>query len=179
MTRRAFPPAHPDIADVLREVPSIRRALQRRGVLADDVDDLAQDVLLAALVAIAEHRYRPDPRVDQLRALRSWLCTIARNLAGHLLCSARVRLEVVTDPGWLPESQGSDVAVMIDVRRGLGLLGRLRPERRAVLEAVAMGRRIPEIARALGAPEPTVWTRLRLGRRDLKAALRRAGARGR
>ena len=71
MTRRAFLPAYPDIAEILHETPSIRRAVRRRGVSASDVDDVVQDVLLGAVVAIAEGRYRPEPCVDQQRALRS------------------------------------------------------------------------------------------------------------
>ena len=173
MTRRAFPPAHPTTADVLHETPSIRRAVRRRGVLAVDVDDVTQDVLIGAIVAIAEDRYRPDPSDEQRRALRSWLCTIARHLAGRHLNLARVRLEVAVDPLHLPERQITDMMATLDARRMLGLLGRLQPERRAVLEAVAMGWGIVEIARAIGAPEATMWTRLRLGRRDLRKVLRR------
>lgn len=81
------------------------------------------------------------------------------------------------DPLHMPERQVSDMTATLDARRVLGLVGRLRPERRAVLEAVAMGWGIVEIARAIGAPEATIWTRLRLGRGDLRKALRRGQAR--
>ena len=179
MTRRDFPPAHPDIADLLHETPSIRRAVRRRGVSVNDVDDILQDVLLGAIVAIAADKYRPDPYADQKRALCSWLMAIARNLAGHFLCSARVRLETVTEPGHLPEGQVSDPISGLMVQEGLAMLCCLKPERRVVVEAVIMGHGIPDIAQAIGAPEPTIWTRLRLGRRDLRAASRRVGARER
>ena len=136
-----------------------------------------QDVLLVVVVAIAEGRYRPEPDVDHRRALRAWLTTIARNLAGRFLRLSRVRLEVVTEPGCLPEDQSGDPMAALDARERVRLLGHLRSERRVILEAVMVGERVSEMARVLGTPKTTVWTRLRLGRRDLRKALRQTGAR--
>ena len=177
MTTRAFPPAHPTATDVLHEAPAIRRAALRRGVPARDVDDVIQEVVLAALVAISQNVFRPDPRIPPRVALLSWLRGITWRCSVRLMSLARVRLEVITKSGRLPELQGEisardDPALLI-----LSLLRKLKPERRAVLERVALGDGMPEIARELGIPVATGWTRLRLGRRDLLAALRRATAR--
>jgi hypothetical protein len=70
------------------------------------------------------------------------------------------------------------VAVLV-ARGDLALLGEVNLERRRVLIAVGMGEAIPDIARAMGALESTTWSRLRLGRLEFLAALRRAKARGR
>lgn len=61
----------------------------------------------------------------------------------------------------------------------LKILREVKPSRRKVLVAFGQGHGIPEIAEALAIPVATAWSRLRLARLDLLAALRRRAARER
>ncbi|WP_437279269.1 sigma-70 family RNA polymerase sigma factor [Sorangium sp. So ce375] len=86
-------------AELVGQVSVVRALIARylRGSRAtrEDVNDLAQDVLLAAWEASEEDRYRPDPDVQPAEALRVWLRALAYHRVSHHLESARVRREEI------------------------------------------------------------------------------------
>ena len=79
----------------------------------------------------------------------------------------------------MPEASTASAEGQLLARDELSLLCGIAPERRAVLLAHAVGCGVPEIAKAMGVCENTVWSRLRQGRLDLLAILRRRTARER
>src|SRR4051812_13811054 len=89
-----------------RETRTVRRALVRFGVLAQDAEDLAQEVVLAAALSLLAGRLVVEQGAEGLRRLRAYLGTIAqRSAAEHVRLSERGGAVVppeVLDPGpWL------------------------------------------------------------------------------
>ncbi|MHB1845114.1 MAG: RNA polymerase sigma factor [Deltaproteobacteria bacterium] len=144
-------------------------SLRRLGVRDADLEDLTHEVFIVAL--------RRLPSYDPLRPIRPWLFGIATRVAGHQRRWWRRRGETlgelpdVEDPGPPPDEALADREQRALLIRALG---RIKLERRAVLilhelDEVA----IPEIARALSIPLNTAYSRLRIGRAELVAAVRR------
>lgn len=160
----------------------IRAALGRLGVRANDMDDTAQEVLIAA------HRHLPDfdpsrsPRAEN--AIRTWLFVICRRWAANRIRRAQRCAEVVTEAEALEDhaddSPHAEDAHLAKERRLLlaDLLAEVSSERRAVLVAYRL-EEIPlaEVAASMGIPQNTAWNRLRLGIADLRAAWLRRLAR--
>ncbi|WP_437674392.1 RNA polymerase sigma factor [Sorangium sp. So ce131] len=147
------------------------------GVKRQDLEDVLQEVLHGVYLGLS----RFDPA---LGTMRSWLIGIATHHFTHYRDRAHRRREVPWSPGWfeplVDESPSLDaLAVASDEREALAeLLAEVLPERRAILVAhtileIDMG----EIAQALAIPVQTAWSRLRLARRDLDAAVARRRAR--
>jgi RNA polymerase sigma-70 factor (ECF subfamily) len=149
-------------------------ALRRLGVsrLADR-EDLAQEVYLVV------HRKLPG-RKNEVPEL-VWVLTITRKVTRNhhrRLCTQQEKL--MDDP-----EVGQEIADPVPTAEGvlegrgwyLALVGTLSPERRMVFEFCEIeGFTAPETAAALGISEPTVHSRLRHAREDLRAASQRMRA---
>jgi RNA polymerase sigma-70 factor (ECF subfamily) len=146
---------------------AVVRFFLRIGTPADQVEDLAQEVFVAA------HRRRAD--YDGARPLRPWLYGIAFNVARDWRKRAQHRYEVPTDD--VAEAHGrTDPGIRrVEAAQLVHRALRALPEPRRVvlvlheLEQVP----VPEIAHALGIPEDTVYGRLRTGRDEFRAAVLR------
>jgi RNA polymerase sigma-70 factor (ECF subfamily) len=144
-------------------------ALRRFGVHEADLEDLVHDVFLKI------HLRRTD--YDSARPLRPWLFGFAYRVAADYCRLARHRVEVpyahidVADPERPVDERieaHEDRALVNDALESVDV------DRRAVfilhdLDDVP----VPEIARALGIPLNTAYSRLRLARADFAAAAKR------
>jgi RNA polymerase sigma-70 factor (ECF subfamily) len=143
------------------------------GASEADVDDLAQQVFLAAHRALP--RFRGDSQV------RTWMYGItARIVLQHLRGRRRYRamierfeaaMELVETPPGLEE----EIARRQALHRVWSALLRIKPERRVVfvlfeIEGLSAG----EIAAVLGVKEEAVRSRLRRAREDLAARMKEA-----
>ncbi|WP_437650737.1 RNA polymerase sigma factor [Sorangium sp. So ce362] len=175
-------------------VETLPRTFRLLGVAEADIDDLLQEVLLAAYRSL--DRFDPtwcppaddaDPAGrDAWRQHRSaearWVFGIAWRKVGHYLDRAHRRREVpsgllpapcgeAVDPAPLSEQRAVErerLGLVIDV------LWTLAPERRLLLvlhEAYEVP--LVEIARELGINYNTATNRLRLAREDYRAAIQR------
>ncbi|WP_437602282.1 RNA polymerase sigma factor [Sorangium sp. So ce590] len=173
-------PSHAIMVNIAEEHFSfIARYLARLGVRAQDIEDVAQEVLAGA--------YRALPRFDASRgSVRSWLMGIATHQASNHFRRAhrrRERLRPFDDLAQLPDATpDSEQRVIARDRRCVleQLLEELPMERRCVfvaheIEEIDMA----EIAQQLSIPLSTAWSRHRLAWVDLEAARRRWQARHR
>ena len=144
-------------------------ALRRLGVSENDVEDLAHEVFLNVYRKVSEF----DPR----RPPRPWLFAFVYRVASQHRRRARHRREVITTDAVAPDPVGAaDVQLISHEERSLLVraLDELDLERRAVLVLHEWdGESVPEVARALGIPLNTAYSRLRLARQDLAAAVHR------
>lgn len=149
-------------------------SLRRLGVQPRDLEDLAHDVFLAA--------YRHLDRFDRSRPLRPWLFGIAYRVVAKFYRRPQTHREVIAEPPPEVESAGpiADELMLEQQRRELVLraLEGIPVDRRAVFVMAELeGYTMPEIAAALGIPVNTAYSRLRIGRKEFIASLRRAQAR--
>jgi RNA polymerase sigma-70 factor (ECF subfamily) len=150
-----------------RELDYVHRTLRRLGTTPSEVDDLAQEVFLAL------HRCWID--YDPGRPLRPYLFGIAFRIAAahHRKWRREVTFEIVevSDAG-----PGPDDALATKQARALVLaaLERIPLPRRAVLVMHDIDDvPVEDVARVLGIPRFTVYSRLRKARRELDVAVRR------
>jgi RNA polymerase sigma-70 factor (ECF subfamily) len=146
----------------------IRKALGRRH---PDVDDVAQDALMAFLAALAT--FRGECRVVHFAQRIALLTTLAARRR------ARVRdhnseahgVHVVADG----EAGASPLATTVASRRRELVRQLLDQLPEVIAEALALhfilGHTVDEIAEASGVSPNTVWSRLRLGKRALRRKL--------
>lgn len=152
-----------------RYEPDVRRYLGRLGISAEDVDDLVQATFLEVV--------RAAKRFDPERATRSWLFGIAtmmvrrhrrsmsRTLARLAKWASQPRHQTPETPAERFESRETG-------RRFEQAFEELSIKKRTVFTLVVVeGLSGEEVARALGIPVNTVWTRLHHARRELRAAL--------
>ncbi len=154
-------------ADVYRTVAR----LLGPSAAAADIEDLVQEVFIAALRGLA--RFRGDSKPS------TWLYGIAcRIVLTHLRARGRLRRFLSAfDARPRPESVPSPQArleVRDELREVWRALAEVPPKKRIVyvlheLEGVSG----PDIARALEIPEATVWTRLHHARKALMEQLGR------
>ena len=152
------------------------RNLRRLGVHESDVDDRTQEVFVVA------HR-RFDQFEDRGHGPRAWLFQIVLRVASE---ARRHRRRHPEDP------DGGDAMgrASVDASQADAILKREALSRLdAALETIDIGRRTvlvlheieemtaPEIAQVLGIPLNTVYSRLRVGRAELEAALTELAAR--
>lgn len=146
------------------------RTLRRLGVRPGDLEDAAQEVFVSVHKKL--EGYDPD------RPVRPWLAAFTYRVAANQNRLARHRREVQQDLETEPES-GMDPEAALDEKRArelvLWALGTVPLERRAVLVMHDIDAfTAPEIAEALEIPLNTVYSRLRVARRELGSALERA-----
>ena len=167
----------PSPEELLREAPTICRWLRRYGVPEGDLDDVTAETIAAAWLGVERGSYRPDPTMPRRAGLLCWIRGIAWRQGATALGRAYRRREVPSDQ--MPKDRATTIEDELVARDELSLLDALAPERREVLLAFAAGCGVPEIADAMGANVSTTWSRLRQGRLDLLAILRRRAARER
>ena len=142
--------------------------LRRLGVPEADVEDAVHDVFV-----VAHRRYGT---YDPSRPLRPWLLGIAFRIAAQW--RRRHRLEVTVaepEPERPDDARSPDevVAARQASRRLQAALAQLDMDQRAVVVMHDLnGIPVPEIATSLDVPLNTVYSRLRLGRAKITAALR-------
>ncbi len=147
------------------------RVLRRFGVPERDVADVCQDVFLVVYRKLADFEGRSS--------LKTWIYGICARSAADYRKRAHRRYETLDhtriEP-WVHENQSRD----LEARQTAAVLDEalcgLTEDKRSIfvlyeLEELSM----PEIASALGCPLKTAFTRLYAARRQVNAALRRAG----
>lgn len=143
-------------------------SLRRLGVPERDLEDLAQDVFIAIHRRFAEY--------DGERPLRPWLFAFAFRAASNHRRLARHRREAVFESSpadhVMPPTQEK---VLLDGERRrvlLDALATLDLKHRAALILVDLDGVPPkEVSRNLDVPLDTVYSRVRNGRKKLRAAL--------
>lgn len=153
------------------ELPYVSRCLQRMGVAPADVEDVCSELFFAVHGALADY--------DTTRPLRPWLFGFCFRFASDYRRRGRVRARTfaatAAERDLADEDlDGADVALerKRDRQRVRDALDTIDLDRRSVLVAHELeGISIPEVARTLEIPLGTAYTRLRLARRDLAAAL--------
>ena len=147
----------------------VRHTVRRLGVPERDADDLTHDVMVTVLKIL--------PDYDPARPIRPWLMGIAFRVTSTHRRSARVRREVI-DLSHEPIDARPDAhaALEAEQRRAMLIeaLAEVDESRRPVLVLADIdGCAMPDIARELGIPLNTGYSRLRLAREELRAALHR------
>ena len=157
-----------------RYLPFVWRSLVALGVPDARVEDAAQDVFVAVHAGLASFEGRSR--------LTTWLYGIARHVAREHI---RRRIRERRDADELarlpapPVDTPEDEARIAESRRLLrSLLDQLEPAKREVFALVEI-EQIPvkEVADMLGQKENTIWSRLRLARREFQAHVARLQAR--
>jgi RNA polymerase sigma-70 factor (ECF subfamily) len=152
-----------------RYAHQIRRLVGRLGVDPMDVDDVVQNTFLELPRAAA--------RFDRSRPVRAWLFGIAAVMVRrHRRSLARLAAQLGV---WAREPHHTQVQTPTDIleqqageARARRALLRLSSRKREVFVMVAIEQlRGEEVARALGIPLATVWTRLHHARRELRRHL--------
>jgi len=142
--------------------------LRRLGVPEADVEDAVHDVFV-----VAHRRYGT---YDRARPLRPWLLGIAFRIAAQWRRRHRLEVPVAEPEREFPDDARAPDEVVASrqaSRRLHAALARLDIDQRAVVVMHDLnGIPVPEIASALDVPLNTVYSRLRLGRAKITAALR-------
>jgi RNA polymerase sigma-70 factor (ECF subfamily) len=149
------------------------RSLRRLGVPESALDDATQEVFVIA--------FRRQQDFEGRSSDKTWLFGIAWNRARELARGARRHPEeALTEP--LEQASPGDAEQAAihgqELRLVYRVLSELTPERRAVLVMTEVEEMTAaEIVDVLGIPLNTVYSRIRLARRDFEAALKRCRAR--
>ena len=162
-----------------REVDWVVRTLRRLGVGAADVEDVAQQLFVAVLGRMSER--------SPSQPVRPWLFAFALRAAANHRRLARHRREVLDEGRGAAEATATSLPTPEDnVSRSedrallLAALDELDLVRRAVVVMHDLDEMsAPVIASALGVPLNTVYSRIRLGRAELEAAIHRLARRAR
>lgn len=143
-------------------------ALRRLGVREADAEDRALEVFVALHEKLSDY--------DASRPIRPWIFGFAYRVASHARRAAARRREVFGVDLERPGSSAlqDDQLIAAEERNLLvEALEHLDLEKRAVIVMHDwLGEPIPEVARALEIPLNTAYSRLRLARTDLAAAVR-------
>lgn len=148
------------------------RTLRRLGVPSAQLDDAAQEVFVIA--------FRRSSEFEGRSSLKTWLFGIAWNRARELARTTRRHPEepLLEEPVVTTAAPEELAILRQELGFIYGVLDELAPERRAVLiMAEVEEMTAPEISEILGVPLNTVYSRIRLARRDFEAALKRCRAR--
>lgn len=149
----------------------VRNVARRFGVSSHHRDDIAVEVFL---------RFRKHVEtITELPVIRAWLWTATMRIAQEHFGAPATRHETPTAAELIRLEGQAPPAEDSYLRREyfeslLVHIEALEPKRRAVFKAYAIdGLPVSQIARDLGIPPATVYNRLRLARRKLRASLRR------
>jgi RNA polymerase sigma-70 factor (ECF subfamily) len=149
------------------------RNLRRLGVRHEQLDDAAQDTFLVVFRRLEDFQGHSS--------LRTWLFGILLRVArDHRRRAARRPTAPLEEEPAGPDSDGPEAQARVHEasRRLHRLLESLDEDRRAVFVMAELEQMsVPEIAETIGANVNTVYSRLRLARRDFEAALARDRAR--
>jgi RNA polymerase sigma-70 factor, ECF subfamily len=149
-------------------VSYVAATLGRLGVDERDRDDLVSEVFVRVHRALASY--------DATRPMKPWLFAFAARVASEHRRLARHRREVFVEIDVASSELAADETLE---RRQAGqmlerALAELDEEKREVFVLHDLDETpVPEVARALGIPEGTAYTRLRAARAELTAAVRR------
>jgi len=149
---------------------TVRQVLGREHA---DADDIAQEATIAFLASLAGFRGESSTRrYAQRVALFAALSARRRTVARQRLLDTEP-----ADAMLLEADGGSPWAEMVAARRRDVLRRVLDSLPDVIAESLALhfvlGYTVDEIARATAAPANTIWSRLRLGKKALKRAVRR------
>ena len=158
----------PDFRSIFdREFSYVWTSLRRLGVAPRDLEDVTHDVFVEV--------FRNLVRYDAARPLRPWLFAFAFRFASDYRRLARHRVEVYEEPpGASADPPADDVVATRELRAVImKALDSIELMRRGVfilheIDAVPM----IEIARALGIPVNTAYSRLRVAREEFTATFR-------
>ncbi len=157
------------------EFTYVWNTLRRLGARGATVDDLLQEVFLTVLGRL--------DTFERGRPLRPWLFGFCYRICSEHRRAAVVRREVPSEQlepsreDSRPDSPHAQVEAREARQLILDALAALPLERRAVLVLHELeGRAASEIAELLSIPQNTVYSRIRVGRQELIAALRSLGA---
>ena len=153
------------------EASYVMRSLRRLGVAPADLEDMAHEVFLAV--------HGQLDKFDTARPLRPWLFAFVFRIASHYRRRDRREPRGSEDIDPADDRDLADVALEKDEKKRLVLdaLGTIELERRAVFILHELdGTTCQEIAKTLGIPIGTVYSRLRLARDDFGSAARRLQA---
>ncbi|WP_437282583.1 RNA polymerase sigma factor [Sorangium sp. So ce375] len=194
-------PARPSFETVYAVgLPFLHHALRWLGVSANDLDDMLQEVFLAAYRGLPSYepwRFHAAPagalsaagppplRITPEAALHRWLFGIAWRKTSHYHARAHRRREVPSGAGasWPFDGRAPaptpEQSLASDDRASIvtALLLKVAPERRVILVMYdLLGVAVADIAGELSLNENTVRSRLRLAREDFRAAVARQSA---
>jgi RNA polymerase sigma-70 factor (ECF subfamily) len=148
-------------------------SLRRLGIAHCDCEDLMQEVFFRV--------HRALPSYDRSRPLRPWLFAFCARVASEHRRLARHKREVMEEADAVDARPGADDELAAAQRRRIVrvALDTLDDDKRAILVLHDFDDTpVPEIARSLGLPEGTVYSRLRAARAQFSAAVRRLVAKG-
>jgi RNA polymerase sigma-70 factor (ECF subfamily) len=152
---------------VIEHAPHLLRVLRSLGVPSADVEDLCQETFLVAHRKLASFEARSS--------VRTWLCGIALRVASGHRKKAYHRRERGMD--LLPEAQAAaQQENLLEVKRAWALVERLLEplsrERREVFVLYEIAElSVPEIAKLLGVPEQTAYSRLHAARQHVERGM--------
>ena len=160
--------AAPEIGAVFDEhFDYVWNTLRRLGIREADIEDLAHEVFLKVHGRLVDY--------DAARPMRPWLFGFAYRVAADHRRLARHRLEVLGAPVEAVDPvRPADEHIAANEERALveAALAELDLDRRAVLVMHDVDEiPVPAIAQELGIPVNTAYSRLRLARNELAAAL--------
>jgi RNA polymerase sigma-70 factor, ECF subfamily len=162
--------SHPDLGAIFEEhFDYLYGRLRRLGVREADLEDVVHDVFIKVHANLGEY--------DRSRAIRPWLFGFAFRAAADYRRLARHRVEML---GSSVEPVDSALPADRRIERGEErslvetALESVDLERRAVLLLHDVDEvTVPAIARELGIPVATAYSRLRVAREELTAAVTR------
>ncbi|MDQ1696200.1 MAG: polymerase sigma-70 factor, subfamily [Frankiaceae bacterium] len=149
--------------------PLLAYALRLTGGDRGRSEDIVQETLLRA--------WRHPEALDPDRGpVRSWLFTVARNVAVDAHRARRARPIEVGDEALAFVPAGDEIEQALDTWLVADALATLSPDHRAVLvETYYRGRSVAEAAAALGVPSGTVKSRTFYALRALRLSLEERG----
>lgn len=155
-----------------RHAPTVYRFLAALGVPPAEREDACQDVFVAV--------YRSLDRFRGAARLSTWIYRIAARGAGRAMRRRRMHAMLATllqrEPSPAPDPDPSEKTARLALLDGM--LGRLSEKKRLVLVLFEIEEvPVDEIARIVGCPENTVWSRLHHARTELATMARKTAAR--
>lgn len=169
MGKEGVAPATASFAELYQtQLDFVWRSLRHLGVPDALLDDATHEVFLVAL--------RKLELFENRSSVKTWLFGIALRLARNLGRAKQRKFDTLSDELEDRENQGPhELASRSEATATLHrLLSELSVEQRAVFVMIELEQMSAvEVARATGVPLNTVYSRLRLARRDFDAALRR------
>jgi RNA polymerase sigma-70 factor (ECF subfamily) len=145
----------------------VQRVLRRHGLPSRDIADARQEVFLVV--------HRRWSSYDPNRSVRAWLYGICHHVASTRRRTARRRPELLGVESERVDSSPSPYdAIVLREARSIArrAIDQIPEARRSVYVMTEWeDRSMPEIARAMGIPLDTAYSRLRLARRDFERAV--------
>lgn len=156
-----------------RHFDLVWRTLRRLGVATGSLDDALQDVFLVV--------YRRLPAFEQRSSLRTWLFGITLRVAGDYLRRGRRQHHTQSVDPELRDEVSRDPLAQAEHHEALTLLyaalAELDTEKRvAFVLAELEEMTVAQVSEAIGVNVNTVSSRVKAGRRQFEAALRRLRA---